>query len=223
MATPKFNQLNPAFEVELPAMGTVHLQSAEEVDLWNRSAQRYREDYMLAKTNDLVLLGILLQQQIEAFRAQRMLNGMIPELDNAGVPTGKYIAADVDSDERDKAMRRLTQASDQIQKIEKALGIDKVSREAGGQLSVANYLTTLKHAAHLRGIHITEQFRRTEKFRNELSTMLRMLDNLDAEDRAYHGITDQSVLQFCRDEIAALAAVDQEFAHEQGKLYVGKL
>jgi hypothetical protein len=215
--------MNPAFEVELPALGTVFLQSAEEVDLWQQSAQRYKEDYLLQKTNDLVLLGIILQNQIEAFRAQRLLNGMMPQLDNAGVPTGAYIQATLDADERDKALRRLTSASDQIQKIEKALGIDKVTRESGGQVSVSNYITTLKKAGHQRGIHITEQFKRTEKFRFELSTMLRMLDNLDIEDRNYHGITVESVLQYCRDAIKELEAVDKEFAHENGKLYVGKL
>jgi hypothetical protein len=60
------------------------LQSDEEVELWKLSHERYVEDYQLAKTNDLVLLGAILQQQITMFRAQRKMNGMEPEMTRQG-------------------------------------------------------------------------------------------------------------------------------------------
>src|SRR4051812_13018072 len=113
------------FEVDLPGGGKLYVQSVEEVELWGRSRDRYLEDYHLSKQNDLVLLGALLQQQLLLFRAQRNVNGMVPELDAQRRPTGVYIMKDVEPDEVAAYMKALTGASDQIQKIEKTLGIDK--------------------------------------------------------------------------------------------------
>lgn len=212
-----------AFEVELPAGGKMWLSSAEEVELWEKSGDRYVEDYHLTKTNDLVLLGAILQQQIETFRAQRLLNGLQEELDPNGVPTGRYVKIELDSDDRDKAMRRLNTATGEIQKIEKSLGIDKVSRESGGQVSVSNYLRTLKQAAHQRGIHIAKRTLAYERFANELRWRLRVLFNTDTEDRQYHDLTPEKLLRWCEEELKGLEKVDQDFAREKGKVFIGKL
>lgn len=211
------------FQVELPAGGIMHLQSPEEVDLWDKSSQRYIEDYHLTKTNDLVLLGAILQQQVILFRAQRSLNGMEPEVDNAGVPTGRYKVVKPDSDDVQKHTKSMNTATGEIRGIEKALGIDKVTRESGGQVSVSNYLMTLKRAAHARGIHISHRFKRYEEFANQLRTMLRMFHNLDAEDRHYHDLTEEKILAWAQRELAEIEELDKKFAHEEGKLYAGKL
>jgi hypothetical protein len=212
-----------SFAVPLPAGGEMYLQSAEEVDLWNKSTERYIDDFHLTKTNDLMLLGVILQQQLTIFRAQRKLNGLVPETDERGDPTGRYIQEDLKPEHAAAAMKALNTASDQIRSLEKSLGIDKVTREAGGAVSVSQYLRTLKSAAHERGIHISKRIIAYEAFVNELRTRLRMLKNLDAEDRAYHSITPEHILDWASDELAALEEVDKRFARERGKLYVGKL
>lgn len=210
-------------QVDLPAGGVMWLSSAEEVQLWENSAERYIEDYHLTKTNDLILLGAILQQQIETFRAQRLLNGLQEELDANSVPTGRYVRVELDSDERDKAIKRLNTATGEIQKIEKALGIDKVSREAGGAVSVENYLRTLKHAAHERAMHISKRVLAYEQFVNDLRWRLRILRNADPEDQAYHDLTPEKVLDWCREELKGLEDIDKQFAKEKGKLFIGKL
>jgi hypothetical protein len=188
------------FEVELPSGGKMFLQSAEEVALWEQSHERYVEDYHLTKTNDLVLVGAILQQQVTLYRAQCALNGVEAELDNAGVPTGRYKQHKLD-----------------------ALGIDKVSREAGGAVTVENYLRTLKRAAHDRGIHISKRVIAYEQFCMDLKTRLRILKNADAEDRNYHDITPERVLAWATEQLDALEEVDKRFAREKGKVYIGKL
>lgn len=217
------NNNMPTFEVQLPGGGVMYLQSAEEVDLWEKSHSHYVDDYHLTKTNDLVLIGGLLQQQILLFRAQRTLNGMVPETDNAGVPTGRYVLVHMDEDAMGAASKRLNASLDQIQKLEKTLGIDKVSRESGGHYSLDNYLRTLKRAAHERGVHISKRVIGYEGFVQELSTRLRMLHNLDTEDRNYHGISETSVLKWAEEEIERLAELDRTFARDKGRLYVGQL
>lgn len=221
--TPPPGLVNTRFEVELPSGGKMFLQTAEEVDLWERSHERYIEDYHLSKTNDLVLVGALLQQQVTLYRAQCSLNGLEPELDANNVPTGRYAQRKLDADETDKYLKMLNTASDQIQRVEKALGIDKVSRESGGAVTVENYVRTLKKAAHLRGIHITERVKKYEAFCMDLKTRLRILHNADAEDRAYHDITPEKVMAWASEELAALEEHDKKFAREKGALYVGKL
>jgi hypothetical protein len=211
------------FEVDLPAGGKLYVQSVEEVELWNTSFEKYVEDYHLSKQNDLVLLGALLQQQILLFRSQRAINGMVPQLDAQNRPTGVYIMKDVEPDEIASLMKALTGASDQIQKIEKSLGIDKVSRESGGQFTVADYVSTLKKAARMRGIHISRRVLAYEEVINQCRWRIRLLRNGDAEDRAYHDITPEKIIDWLESQLKELEGVDQKFAKEFGKLFVGKL
>lgn len=210
-------------EVDLPAGGQLQLQTSEEVDLWRESMSKYIDDYHLTKNNDLVLLGVILQQQIVVYRAQRKINGMEPELDENNIPTGNYKMISAEADEIQAAMKTLMNASDQIQKIEKSLGIDKVTREAGGQQTVASYVQTLKRAAHERGIHISKRVLAYEKFVMELRMRLRILNNADAEDRAYHDITPEKILGWATDQLTELEEVDRKFARERGRVFVGKL
>lgn len=218
---------NPAspqnFPVELPGGGRLQLQSAEEQELWNQSYERYLDEYHLNKNNDLILLGAVLQQQVLMFRAQRRLNGMVPEVDDHGVPTGRYRVEPVESDEMAAAMKLLTNASDQIRALEKSLGIDKATRESGGSITVENYIRTLKKAAHERGVHVAKRTLEYEEFVNGLRWRIRVLRNADAEDQAYHDISPEKILEWCRNELVRLEQVDKQFARERGKLFVGQL
>lgn len=216
--------IGQTFVVDMPAGGQLYLQSAEEVELWEKSHTRYIEDYHLNKTNDLVILGGLLQQQVLLFRAQRSINGMEPVLDNQNVPTGQYRVKEMDDGEKAAARKALNEAMSEIGKAERALGIDKVSREAGGTVTTEDYLRRLKRAAHDRGIHLNERFIAYEFFVNALRTKIRMLNNLDAEDRAYEGVPDaETVLKWADAELLGLAQKDMDYAKNTHKLYVGKL
>lgn len=211
------------FDVELPAGGKMHLRTADEVELWESALERYQSEYTLQKHNDLVTLGSLLQQQINIFRAQTAINGMEPELDAGGVPTGSYRRVEVDSDGLAAHQKAMNVASAETRNLEKQLGIDKATREQGNAHTVDSYLSMLKRAAHQRGIHITTRTLEYERVVNELRWKLRMLFTQDAEDRAYHNITPKTVLEWLRDECDALEEVDKKFSHEKGKLFAGKL
>ncbi len=213
----------PKFEVELPAGGLMALQTAEEVQLWRNSSAKYIEDYHLTKTNDLVILGAILTQQLIIFRAQRKLNGMQAQVDASGVATGAYVMVDLDGEETSRFQKILNTASTEIKAHEKHLGIDKVTREQGGTISIESYIRTVKKAAHDRGIHISKRFIAHEKFANQLRTMLRMFYNLDTEDRAYHDLTEANIMKWCSDQLAEIEELDRKFAHEKGRLYAGKL
>lgn len=211
------------YSVEMPAGGVIHLQSAEEVDLWNSSLRRYRQEYIFQKINDLVTLGSLLQQQINAFRAQTAINGMAPEMTADGVPTGRYRRQPLEPAELIGAQRTLTDSGKEMRALEKSLGIDKAARESGGSHTIDSYLTELKRAANARGIHISKRTLAYEAFKNDLGWRMRMLYLADPEDRAYHDITPKTVLDWVRGELLKLDEVDREFAKDKGMLYAGKL
>ncbi len=191
-----------AFEVELPAGGRLQLQDADEVVYWEETSKRYIQDYALVKMNDLVMLGAILSQGVAMYRAQKSL---------------------FDPKKATNAVAAISKASEQIQQLEKALGIDKKTREAGGQHTTADYVTTLKRAGHAMGVKIAERTKAYEAFTMELRWKCRLLRNGDEEDKAYHNITAESVVAWAENELARLEAEDKRWAHEKGRVFTGRL
>lgn len=97
------------------------------------------------------------------------------------------------------------------------------TREAGGQHTVASYVEELKRAAHQYGIHVSKRVKLYEKFVMELRWRLRLLENGDAEDRAYHGISEDKIIAWCREQLESLEDADKKFASDKGRLWVGRL
>lgn len=216
------NARPPVYEVELPGTGQkARVKNAEEVKMFNESRDKYIEDYQLTKLNDLAILGALLFQQILMARAQTGLAGMKEEVDNSGQPTGNWIESE--PDEIAAAASLLQKATDQIRSLEKALGIDKVTRESGGAYNLADFIRTLKASAHERGIHISKRVIRIERFYNELAWRIRALKTWDVEDLAQHDLTPEKVIEWCGHEIDEIVQADKTYGTEVGKLYVGKL
>lgn len=213
----------PSFEVKLPGGGELHLQSQEEQDLWEATMERYQDEYTLEKPNDLVLLGVILSQQISLFRAQQRLNGMEATLDGSGVPTGSYHRVEVKPADMAKYQKMIQIAATEMRELEKTLGIDKKTREAGGQHTVATYLTELKLAANQYGVHISRRLKAYEQLAMDARWKLRLLRNGDEEDRAYHGITETKILEWLEGQLQELEEIDKKYANERGKVWVGRL
>lgn len=211
------------FDVDLPAGGKLHLQSVDEVDLWEESAKRYVQDYQLTQQNDLLLLGAILSQQLAMYRAQQRMNGMKAELDAAGNPTGRYLREEVKVSEMSAAQTTITKASEEIRQLEKALGIDKKTREQGGAHTVASYVTTLKGAAREYGIRLSKRMQEYERVMMEARWKLRLLRNGDPEDRSYHKLTPQSFLDWLEEELRKIEDVDKQFAKDKHRVFMGQL
>jgi hypothetical protein len=219
-ATPPAQQ---QFEVDRPGGGKLTLIGADEVEVWERLRDKYIRDYSLSKANDLALLGAILSQHLIIFRAERRLNGMEPELDHGGVPTGRYKHEPPSNNEIQAAQKAISSGAKEIRELESSLGIDKKTREAGGQHTVGDYVTKLKKAAHQMGVHISKRLLRYEEFCMELRWKVRSLKNCDAEDRQYLDLTPEKVLEWAEKELAEIEIMDKEFAKEKGKLFLGEL
>lgn len=193
---------DPTLEVELPAGGVIVLDDVAEVDLFTHQRDRYIEDYGLVRQNDLMMLGALLTHAISMYRAQKLLT----EPKKAG-----------------EAQNRLIKASEAIGTIEKSLGIDKKTREAGGQHTVASYITELKRAGHEKGIQIAKRTKEYERIFMELSWKIRLLRNGDQEDRKHHDVSEQKIIEWLERELATIEEGEKEWARAKGALFVGRL
>lgn len=212
-----------AFRVDLPQGGELILKSQDEVDMWDRTSKAYVTEYRLTKTNDLILLSAILSQNLAMFRAQHRLNGMVPEKDAAGVPTGRYKEEAVDAKTLSASQGAISKASEEIRNLEKALGVDKKTRESGGAYNVADYLTNLKQASHAMGIHISERFKFYEDAMMEARWKIRLLRNGDPEDRQHHNVSEEKIIDWLEGKLAEAEEVDREYAADKGKIFLGKL
>lgn len=202
----------------------MYLLTPDEVALFESSVKKFRDDYAISKLNDLAQVGALVTQQIIMLRAQQNLAGLEPEFDPQGHPTGNYKRVEkMKPSDLTAAQKTLTDAATEIRKIEAALGIDKKTRESGGQHTVANYLTELKKAAHQKGVRIMERVKEIEAVWTEAEWKLRVLENADDEDKAYHDLTPEKFCDWLRKSLDDIREADKKFARTKGKLYHGKL
>lgn len=218
------NVTGPAdFTVDQPAGGKIILRSQEEVDYYNETAKAYMEDYRLVRASEKVLLGAILAQVITIYRAQLELVGVKPKKDNAGVPTGEYEDVKLTSADRNGLQKQISDATKEIRDTEKQLGIDKKSRDAGGAETTANYIATLKKAAHRMGVHIHRRLHLYEEFAMQMRWRLRLLRNGDDEDRRYHNISEANICAWAENVLKQIEDFDKKFAKDQAKLFGGKL
>ena len=192
------------FQVALPGGGRLELENQDEVDMWNDAKKKYEIDYGFTRTNDLILLGAMLSQGIAMYRAQVDLTSPVK---------GKAATAST----------RIASAAGEIRALEKALGIDKKTRDSSSGQNLAEYLAMLKRAAHARGVHISARTKAYEEFNMALRQKIRVLRNADDEDRLYEGVSEVSIIQWAEGELARLEAKDQEWAQEKGRVFVGRL
>lgn len=211
------------FEVEAPAGGRLYLRNQEEVDLWDEMCESYKTDYRLVRQSELVLLGSLLTQALTLYRCQQELTGLVPKHDASGVPLGEMEEVKITPTQRNAIQKTLSDASKEIRELEKALGIDKKSRESSGSQTVADYVLTLKKAGHRMGVHIFKRTKMYEQFAMDLRWRLRLLRNGDDEDRRYHDISEEKICAWAEGVLAEVESFDREFAKEQSLLFGGKL
>jgi hypothetical protein len=210
-------------EVELPAGGKLHLKTIEELDVFEEARDAYLSDYSLTNQSDKLAVNTMLLLHLEAFRASQRINGMEPELDNAGVPTGRYVNAKISAQDRASALSILMKTRESIADTEKALGIDKRTRDQGGSYDVKTYIDGAKSGAREFGIHLSKRYVAYVTVFKSARTQLRMLRQLDSEDLAEMRLTPESFLKWLWDEMEKLDEVDRKFAHEKGRLIVGRV
>ena len=209
--------------VEMPGGGgSMWLSSQAEVDRWQTLESQYREQYDLKKINDLTNLGTLLVQQINLYRSQMALSGRLPETDEDGLPTGRMLSRVLKPAEVKSYTEQVTNAAKEIREIERAMGIDKKSRDNAGDESLRSWLVGMKERAHRYGLHVSKRVKCYEEFAMELRWRLRLEEIGDAEDKHYEDCTAEGIMKWAREELNKLEQVDRDFASEEAALVIGQ-
>lgn len=211
------------FEVDLPAGGKLPLQTIEEVDVYEEARDSYLRDFRIQHHSDKLAVGSLLMMHLEVFRNQQRLNGMEAELDANGVPTGRYVKAQMKQQDKTAALSVLLKVQEEIRSAEKALGVDKKTRDAGGQYDTKAYVDAMKDAANQYGVHLSRRYQAYDAFVRALRVKIKMLDTLDAEDLQHENISVDTIQSFIRASLDRLEEADKKFAHEKGRLIVGTI
>lgn len=212
-----------AFEVDTPAGAKLLLRTEEERDYYNELAKAYMEDYRLHRVSEKVLLSAILAQAINIYRGQIELVGLREKQDNEGVGLGEYEKLKLSPADRSGLQKQIGEATKEIREIEKQLGIDKKSRDAGGAETTADYITMLKRAGHRMGVHINKRVKLYEEFAMQMRWRLRLLRNGDDEDKRYHNISEANICAWAENVLKQLENFDKKFAKDQAKLFAGKL
>lgn len=212
-----------AFEVNTPTGAKLLLRSQEEVEYYNELAKAYLEDYRLHRVSEKVLLSSILAQALNIYRCQAELVGIREKVDAGGIGLGEYEEVKLSPADRTGLQKQIGEATKEIREIEKQLGIDKKSRDAGGAETTADYLTMLKRAAHRMGVHINKRVKLYEEFAMQMRWRLRLLRNGDDEDRRYHNISEANICAWAENVLKQLENYDKKFAKDQAKLFAGKL
>lgn len=207
--------------VEFPGGGSIDLLTDDEVDRWNTLNDRYRGDYDLTKINELAMLGSIIMQHITIYRATRALSGIEDINDDEGLPTGQVRRRTLKISEIKAHQETITASSKEIREGEKALGIDKKSRDAGGKDTLADYVRNLKTLGRLYAIHVLERVQAYEELAGELRWRIRLMENGDTEDIAYHECNPEGILRWAKETLEMLEEKDKAWANQHGKLYVG--
>lgn len=214
-----------AYTIELPGGGTFPGQTPEEVDLAEKVKRSYVNEFNITKGSDLQHVADIVVQRILIQRAHQEMSGLEPAFDARGRPTGELVRSNSKPSAREIAQLQKTvaEAQREIRAIDKALGVDKVTREQGSGETVQDYLKRVKGAGHEYGVHLHGSVKEIVKVFKDCSWRLRLLHEGDEEDRAHHGLSEEQFCDWMRDQILRVEEAEKRWAKDRYALYVGKL
>ena len=174
-----------ALTVELPSGDEFTVMSQDEVDWVETTTARYVSQFAFENALDLNMLDRCVQSELLHWRVSR------------------WCARGKDYDEHVVILEEwrefLVKTSQEIRQMQKALGVDKVTREKlRGDGSVHVYLAQLRERAGHFGVNRSNQLERALTLVMELRTLVTMHDNCTPDERARFKISPDTILEWIR-------------------------
>lgn len=206
MAAPPDPNSNPygvqMYPVVTPSGGTVNLMTQEESDWYTDRRDTYVSQNRFTNQSDLNDLDRVLFMEV-------MINRW-----STWITQGfDYFMTRVDES---KVQQQIAEYSKELRQVKKALGIDKITRDASKVESVGDYIRTLLQRAKEFGYHRNEQYEKAVTLIYELKTMVETYDRCDADEREDLDLSHETILDWVRENmIAEWVALDEAFRAEQ--------
>jgi len=210
------------YTVDQPDGGQVHLQTPSEVSYYEKLRDQYQGEYEVEAPNDLARLSQLLTLELTIYRKQQRMLGAVVYYDDQGNMAGWE---EVSSAEQAQIADSLPKLQAEVRNLEKALKLDRSTREGTGEGEIRRYMETLKGAANDYKIHLSERYTKFDEFVSELRWRLRVLrlpEEME-DDKKYHNISQETVIEFCEQQLRELEELDKEFAKNKQSLWVGQI
>jgi len=205
---------------KLPGGGSVTFSNPNELDFFEKTKKRYVNEYAFTKPNDLTRLSQLLMAELAAYRMNQRMAGSIPVYDRSGNITGFNT---IEPQEISELAKALPSIQKEIRDLESALKIDKKTRDGSGAHEVRHYLESLKKVALKYGVHLSDRYVAYDEFVSELRWRLRVFNNTDEDDRAYHNVkTAEDIIKWSEGQLLKLEDVDKQFAKNKQALWMSK-
>ena len=195
--------------VDTPSGATLNLMAIEEQAYYAQRKTQYLTHNHFTNVSDLQDVDRLLTLEVMVYRWSVWLTRGFD-----------YVMSRVD----EHALKtNIKEYSTEIRLLKQSLGLDKVTRERDKGESVGDYLENLKRRARQFGIHRNNQYEVSVTMMARLKTMVNTLDRCDAEEREELDLSEESILEFIREQIIApFDQIDEDFRKEQ-KVWIKEL
>jgi len=195
--------------VDTPSGATLNLMAIEEQAYYAQRKTQYLTHNHFVNVSDLQDVDRLLTLEIMVYRWSVWLTRGFD-----------YVMSRVD----EHALKtNIKEYSTEIRLLKQSLGLDKVTRERDKGESVGDYLENLKRRARQFGVHRNNQYEVAVTMMARLKTMVNTLDRCDAEEREELDLSEESILEFIREQIIGpFDQIDEDFRKEQ-KVWIKEL
>jgi hypothetical protein len=190
-----------SFEVTSPSGAKVTLMTIDELEHYNRIADRYRQDNSFKNISDLLELDRILTFEIAAYRASQWLT------------MGEdYKGRKINANELQKSLDIFSR---EIRGIKKDLGIDKATRDKDQGESVADYVKNLGVRAKEWGITRNKQAVRAITILMELRGLITLYENSNAAERKEFNANLEDIVGWLKDQFKEFDEIDAALRENQ--------
>jgi hypothetical protein len=190
------------FPVRSATGSEVTLMTKEESEWYQKRRDEYQRDNKFVNVSDLLDLDRLLMMEVLVYRYSVWL-GQGYDYMQSLVPEREL-------------KDNLNSFSSEIRQLKKALGIDKVSRDASKGSSLPDYLTTLLDRAREFGYHRNRQYEMAVTTIFALQSKVLTYYRADERERRELDLSPELIVEWIRDEvIPKFGEIDESFRKQQ--------
>lgn len=194
------------FPVTTPSGGEINLMTQEEADWYMQRRDQYVSQNKFTNQSDLNDLDRIV-----------FMECIINRLSTWITQGFDYFMTRVD----EKLIhQQISEYSKELRQVKKSLGLDKATRDQSKSESVGDYINLLLQRAKEFGYHRNQQYEKAVTLIYQLRTLVSTYDRSDDDEREDLGLSQESILEWIRDNmIAEWDDIDQSF-REQQKLWI---
>lgn len=172
-------------EVVGPSGSTFEVLNDIEADFWNRSRDRYLEQFKFENITDLLDLDRVLTGELLSFRLSYWI-----------LHEGDYDSRAIDDTEMGALQRKRIETEKETRLLKEKMGLNRGRRQDSDQQAVWEYLNNLRSRAKEFGVHRDMQIAKSMDLLHELFTQVGIYNRGDEEERTHLKCNAEDILKW---------------------------